>query len=290
MAFERRIAFGNTGLQVSRIALGSSYGLSDVEVERAYERGINFLFWGSRRRSSFGRGVKRLAQRHRDGMVIAVQSYSRSRVLLGCTTDSALRALGVDHVDLLGLAWWNDVPPERILEGAFRLKEQGKASHIIISCHHRPSFKAMLDAQITMGVKPLEAIMVRYNAAHPGAEADVFPQLGPGRPGVLGFTATRWGTLLDEKLVLCANVREKVPTASDCYRFTLSHPCVHASLAGPRDGKELEAAFDALEKGPLSKEEAAWMRRVGRVVRDGPGNKLKRLDALASPRDMGPAG
>lgn len=286
MAFERRIAFGDTGLAVSRIALGSSYGVSDVDVERAYERGINFMFWGSRRRSSFGRGVKRLAAKHREDLVIAVQSYSRSRALLGCTTDSALRALGVDHVDLLGLAWWNDVPPERILEGALKLREQGKAKHIFISCHHRPSFKAMLDAEVAMGVRPIDAIMVRYNAAHPGAEQDVFPFLGAPRPGVLGFTATRWGTLLQEKLVPKG---ERVPTASDCYRFTLSHPSVHVSLAGPRDGQELEAAFDALAKGPLSKDEAAWMRRVGKAIKDGPGNKLAAIDRLASPRDLGPA-
>ncbi len=291
MGFPHRVTFGSTGLSVSKIALGSSYGLPDVEVERAFERGLNFFFWGSRRRASFGKGVKRLAETHRDEMVIAIQSYSRAAALVGCSTDRALRALGVDHVDLLCLAWWNDVPPERILEAARRQQELGKARHVMISCHHRPSFEALLRTEIAGHAKdgtdarvhPFGAIMVRYNAAHPGAEQDVFPHLhAPARApvGVLGFTSTRWGTLLDPKLTPAG---EQVPRAADCYRFTLGHPDVHASLAGPRDGAELEAVFEALDKGPLSEDENAWMRRVGKVVRDGPGDKLKAVDRLVSP-------
>ncbi|QUV85496.1 hypothetical protein [Chloracidobacterium aggregatum] len=41
------VPLGSTGLQVSRIGLGSSYGIGAREVEAAYERGINYLYWGS---------------------------------------------------------------------------------------------------------------------------------------------------------------------------------------------------------------------------------------------------
>jgi predicted aldo/keto reductase-like oxidoreductase len=130
----------------------------------------------------------------------------------------------------------------------------------MISCHHRPSFPKMI---ATPG---LEAIMVRYNAAHPGAEQDVFaqPAFAEGNPGVLAFTATRWGSLLDPKLVPDG---EPVPRASDCYRFALSNPNVHATLAGPKNGAELDEAMAALDRGPLTEDELAWMRRVGKAVR-----------------------
>ena len=41
------VPLGSTGLQVSRIGLGSSYGIGAREVEAACERGINDLAWGS---------------------------------------------------------------------------------------------------------------------------------------------------------------------------------------------------------------------------------------------------
>ena len=49
--FHQRIGLGRTGLQVSRIGLGSSYGVGADAVQEAYEeRGVNYLYWGSIRR------------------------------------------------------------------------------------------------------------------------------------------------------------------------------------------------------------------------------------------------
>ena len=46
-----------------------------------------------------------------------------------------------------------------------------------------------------------DLFMVRYNAAHRGAEREAFPALPapPERPGICAYTSTRWGTLLDPK-------------------------------------------------------------------------------------------
>jgi aryl-alcohol dehydrogenase-like predicted oxidoreductase len=256
--FERRVRFGKTGLSVSRLGIGSSYGVSGADLERAYDRGVNFFFWGALRRRDFGRGVARLAARDREGVVIAVQSYTRVAALMRPSLECALRTLRTDHVDLLGLGWWNDLPPARILDAARRLVDEGKVKHLVISSHHRPSFVPM------MATSGIDGIMVRYNAAHPGAESEVFPHLAPHDPAVLAFTATRWGSLLDPKLVPDG---EAVPRARDCYRFALSSPHVHATLAGPKNGAELDEALLAIEDGPLDADEAAWMRRVGAVVR-----------------------
>jgi aryl-alcohol dehydrogenase-like predicted oxidoreductase len=253
-------SFGATGLRVSRIGLGSSYGLPAREVERAFERGVNFFFWGLIRRPGFGEGVTNVARRRREDAVVAVQSYTRAAVLMRPSLEIALRRLKLDYVDLLTLGWWNAPPPRRILDAALALKDSGKVRHLAISCHNRPAFAEMVKDP-AYGV-----IMVRYNASHPGAEEEVFSGLGAERPGVLAFTATRWGTLLRPALTPPG---EKTPGGSDCYRFALTHPAVDACLAGVKDGAELDEAMRALDRGAMSAEELAWMKRVGAAVKRG---------------------
>ncbi len=253
-----RVTFGKTGLSVSPLGIGSSYGVGGADLERAHERGINFFFWGLRRRSDYGRGLARIAARDRSGVVIAAQSYTRVASLMRPSLECVLRSLGTDHVDLLGLGWWDDMPPERILDAARALVADGKVRHLVISSHHRPAFLPM------MATAGIDGIMIRYNAAHPGAETEVFPHLAAHDPGVLAFTATRWGSLVDPALV---PEGEPPPRASDCYRFVLSSPFVHASLVGPKDASELDEALAALDRGPLDADEMAWMRRVGAHVR-----------------------
>ena len=106
----------------------------------------------------------------------------------------------------------------------------------------------------------------------------------PRRPGVVAFTATRWGSLLDPRLV---PEGERTPGASDCYRFALSHPQVDVCLSGPRDAAQLDEALRAVELGPLDDAEMAWMRRVGAGVRAATkrqprGGLMKLADRIAS--------
>ena len=95
-------------------------------------------------------------------------------------------------------------------------------------------------------------------------EKDVFPHLGERPPGVIAYTATRWGALVKPELTPAG---EPTPRGSDCYRFALTHPKVDAVLIGPRDGAELDEAMAALDRGPMSDDELAWMKRVGAHIR-----------------------
>lgn len=278
-AFGER-TLGRTGRRVSALGLGSSYGLSGKDVERAFDRGVSFFLWGSRRRGDFGDGLRQVARKDRERATIAIQTYARAAWTMPGSVDRALRALGTDYVDVLGLAWWGSLPPERIVERALTLQAKGKVRSLMVSCHARPMFESFL------GDGRYDALMVRYNAAHPGAERDVFPHLaGSARPpGIVAFTATRWGTLLDPRYTPSTEPR---PGAGDCYRFDLSNPAVDVCLSGPRDGRELDEALAAVDQGPMTEDEIAWMRRVGAHVRAGTqrqprGSAMALLDWLAS--------
>jgi predicted aldo/keto reductase-like oxidoreductase len=74
------------------------------------------------------------------------------------------------------------------------------------------------------------------------------------------YTTTRWGNLCDPSKTPTG---ERTPTGTDCYRFAISHPQVDLCLAGPNDAEQMKQALEALEAGPMSEDELAWMRRVG---------------------------
>jgi aryl-alcohol dehydrogenase-like predicted oxidoreductase len=149
-------------------------------------------------------------------------------------------------------------PPERLVESAVRLRERGVVRRIVVSCHERAAFAAHF------ANRAFDGVMARYNAAHVGAERDVFPlALACGMP-LVAYTATRWGSLVGPS---AAPQGERAPSGADCYRFALAHPAVTACLAGPKDARELDGVLEALASPPMSDEELAWMRRAGALVR-----------------------
>jgi aryl-alcohol dehydrogenase-like predicted oxidoreductase len=249
---------GRTGLQAGRLGMASAYGVPAVAVERAFERGVNYLYWGSFRRGTFGQALRNLKPQ-RDRMVLVLQSYSRIARLLSLSIEKALRQLTFDHADVLLLGLWNHDPPPRILDAALALQKRGLVRHIAVSTHNRP-LASELAAEHGIGV-----VHLRYNAVHRGAEQQVFPRVAdqPDRPAIVTFTATSWRQLLDPKRVPKG---ERTPSAMDCYRFVLSNPAVDVCLTGPSTGKHVEDALGAIELGPMSEDELTWMRRVGDFI------------------------
>lgn len=259
-AFDRPGAFGETGLVLSRLGIGSSFTGDSRFIEEAVERGVNYLYWGSIRRPAFGRAIRQLARRRRDSLVLTVQTYSRVAALMAPSVEIALRRARVDHFDFLLLGMWNQPPWPRLVDAALRLREQGKVRHLMLSTHNRPSLVGHFQA-FEAGSSPFAAFMLRYNAVHRGAERDVFPFLPASRrPGIITYTTTRWGDLLDPRKMPPG---ESPPRARDCYRFALSHPEVDTVLCGPADREQMLEALASLEAGPLDENELARLRRIG---------------------------
>jgi predicted aldo/keto reductase-like oxidoreductase len=261
--FSQPAAFGQTGLVLSRLGIGSSFTGDPRFIEEAVEQGVNYLYWGSIRRPAFGRAIRNVARRRRASVVLTVQSYSRVAALLAPSVELALRRAGVDYFDFLLLGMWNQPPWQRLVDAALRLREQGKVRHLMLSTHNRPSLVGHFEA-FEAGNSPFEAFMLRYNAVHRGAERDVFPYLPKSRrPGIITYTTTRWGHLLDPKKMPPG---ETPPPARDCYRFALSHPDVNTVLCGPADREQMQEALAALAAGPLDDGELARMRRIGDYI------------------------
>ncbi|AKT38979.1 aldo/keto reductase [Chondromyces crocatus] len=253
------VRLGRSDIQACPLGLAAGYGISGRDVERAFERGVNLMYWGSTRTSDFGEAIKRIAARDRERLALVIQTYERRPSKIGRSLEKALRTLALDHTDILLLGWWNLPPGEALLDAAAEQVRLGRARSVMVSCHHRPTFPILArDARV-------DHLMIRYNAAHPGADQDVFPHLPTSRPGVIAYTATSWGQLLDRAIVPAG---EPPPTGSDCYRFVLSNPNIDACYAGAKNAEQLDEALRALDRGPMTEEELAWIRRVGVSARD----------------------
>ena len=254
--FPRR-PLGRTGIEVGPLGLGSSFGIGGADVEWAFDQGVNYLYWGSIRTKPFGDALRHLAATRRDELVLVVQSYMRFGLGLKLSFERALRRLKAEYADVLLLGMWDKPVPRRILDAARHLVEQGKARHIAVSVHRRTVAGRHLAGEL----EGADILHVRYNAAHRGAETDVFPHAAPApadRHGIVAFTATRWGTLLQP-----LPDAGPPPTAGDCYRFALTRPEVDVCLAGPRVRRDIRSALDAIAKGPMDEEELARMRAFG---------------------------
>lgn len=246
------------GKRIFRLGLAANYGIDEGGVRAAMDRGVNLFLW-TMRSGGLGNPLREALRQRRDS--VAVVGFAQAGwfgwgVRRGA--EKLLRELGTDHLDVYLLGWlgvgsaWTSATERELVH----LRESGKVRALGVSIHDRPRAGGLAASS------PLDLLMIRYNAAHPGAERDIFPHVQGGRPSVLAYTATAWRRLLKRP----KGWDGPAMTAGDCYRFQLSSPHVDIALTGPKSRAEVEANLDALAKGPLTAEEQAWMRDFGRAV------------------------
>jgi aryl-alcohol dehydrogenase-like predicted oxidoreductase len=247
------------GKSVLRLGLTFNFGIDETDLAVALERGVNYLFWNRLKGGPLQAAVRQALARDRDRLVFAAGpglAFRGGGVRRG--VERLLRAFGTDYIDILHFYWLSRLSAwtESTLDEVAKLKAEGKIRAFGISIHDRPRAGSLAeDAR-------LDHLMIRYNAAHPGAEKDIFPHFAKRRPTVAAYTATSWRRLLRAP----KGWEGPAATAGDCYRFCLSSDFVDVVLMGPGSRAQLEENLAALEKGPLSPDEDRRMRELGRAV------------------------
>jgi len=261
--FLAKHSLGQTGMRSMKLGIGSTFDPPASVVEEAFDRGINYLYWGSVRQPAFALAMRNLARQHRDELILTVQSYSQDPGSIEGEVEEALKSAGLTHFDFLLLGNRMEAPDEAYVEVFENLRERSLVRFMSLSSHNRPLMPKLLSAY-QQGRSPYELLMLRYNAVHRGAEKDVFPFVPEDRkPWIAIYTATRWGHLLDPEKMPPG---EKPLSARDCYRFSLSHPAVDMVICGPANRAQMDEAISALECGPLLPEERERIERIGAYI------------------------
>jgi 1-deoxyxylulose-5-phosphate synthase len=213
---------GTTGLQVSRICLGTmSFGNSEewmVEIDkarpivkRALELGVNF--YDTANVYSNGRSeeiVGELLKDHRDGVVIATKvrlkvgggpnSEGLSRYHLMGQVKKSLRRLRTDRIDLYQTHRWDySSPIEETLLTLNDLVRQGLVNYIGTSSMFAWQFAKALAASDLLGIARFVSMQNHYNLCYREEEREMIPfckdqgiALIPWSPLARGFLTGRY--------------------------------------------------------------------------------------------------
>jgi aryl-alcohol dehydrogenase-like predicted oxidoreductase len=252
---------GRTEWPVFRLGLSTSYWPGKKTVYRALDEGMNFFFGFGIDYQLIG-ALRDLFRSRRKEMLLATGAYNLiyGHTDLRKTLEKRLRQFGTDYIDLfmfLGIMKPKEFP-DAVREELIRLRDEGKVRAIGITTHNRKLAGELAEKG------DLDVLMIRYNAAHPGAESDIFPHVARHNTGVVAYTATRWTALLRRPKGWPKE--ERIPTPGMAYRFVLSNPAVHVCMTAPRSLKQLEENLAAVKEGPLSEEEMRFMRQFGEAV------------------------
>lgn len=252
--------------------------LSPDDVSCAVERGVNYLNWCGRE-DGLSRFVRESRSVRRD-IVVAVQFKARTRDEADRELDRIAEILG-GPADILTLyyvesneEWDRIVGPAGSWNVLAERRRTRRLAMIGVTTHQRP-LAAKWAGQVSLDGEPrLDLLMVRYNAAHRGAEREVFPATEALGTPVVCFTGLRWGALLEPASIRTGSCEESgwAPSPAECYRFCLSNAAVSVMLTAPKTRAELEESLGLLDDWrAMDDEDAARMRAHGDRIRAAAG-------------------
>jgi predicted aldo/keto reductase-like oxidoreductase len=264
-------AFGKSVCRLGLASRGDRPPLSPDDVLHAIERGVNFLNWPGEADSPGGADVlsdaiAALGPR-RESIAVCVQFGARTASDAAEELRSILSILRTDYIDVLtfyyverAAEWCALTAPGSALAYGQAAKREGVVRSLGVTSHQRPLAAEMARSGL------LDALMIRYNAAHRGAEREVFPTTDAIGMPVIAYTGLRWGALLRSTPDDPPGFR--VPRAPDWYRFMLQCDSVTVALAAPSSRAELDEDLEVLQAtGPLDAEEYTRLVEHGERVR-----------------------
>jgi predicted aldo/keto reductase-like oxidoreductase len=254
------------GKPVCRLGLASRGDTRPTpeDVRLALDRGVNFLNWCGTE-DGMSRAIAELGDR-REQVIVCVQFEARTAAQAEPEFASILQVLNIDYVDVLTFYYveerseWEEIAgPDGALEYCRRAQQEGRVRTLGLTTHQRPLAAAIAQSGA------LDCLMIRYNAAHRGAETEVFPLTIARQVPIIAYTALRWGALLsptpDDPPEFA------VPPPPQWYRWVLQSPAVTVALMAPQDRRELEEDLTVLEATePLCAEEFKRLASHGRRV------------------------
>lgn len=239
------------------VATRGNTTLAVDDVHHAIERGVRYFNWCGKP-DGLSRAVAEIGAR-RPGLVLAAQLKARSADEAEREMDRILEETRSERLEVGTLyyveserEWRELVQPGGAWEAFAGRREQGQLRLLGITSHQRALAASWAAERAPDGSPRLDMLMVRYNAAHVGAERDVFPVASRLGVPVVTFTALRWRDLLAPTPNDPPGFRP--PTAAECYRFCLGHPGVSVVLAAPNGRAELEEDLAGLDSGSLLEE------------------------------------
>jgi hypothetical protein len=254
-ALSDRLPLGSRGLEVSPFCLG----LVDEPgvVVEAFDAGINFFFvtadmhWPLYEPAR--RGLAALFARGggvRDQVVVAAVAYVTQPEFCTAPFRELLEAVpGLGRVDLLvaGGVYLHDFLPryrvycEHLARGRFGARALGA------TLHDRAA------APVLGGGGMVDFLAVRYNAVHRGAEAEIFPTVGPDASALLYAFKTTSGALTGTQIeALGLDPDHWRPRHTDHYRYVLSAPSLDGILCALRRPAHVRELAEAMARGPLT--------------------------------------
>jgi hypothetical protein len=242
---------GPEQLAVAPLGISGHYGLSVPGFVRAYEAGVNLMFWEPNYRS-MTEFFSRLGPADRGSIHLLAGTFEADGPQIERDAARMLRALQVERIAVFLLFWvqsWQRVTSD-VRAALERLKAAGKIAAYGLSTHSRSLAVEAIDA----GWDP---VMIRHSAAHRGAEVQVFPRAVEFGTSLITFSNTCYGRLLEPHDGMAP------PSASDCYRYAMMQSGVRACLSAPASLAQLEENLKALHDPALPEERRAYLQAFG---------------------------
>jgi len=235
----QHVRFGPTGLQVSRLCLGTmTYGLQCDEktslaiLDAASEQGITFLDTADvyplgggtdiagRTEEIVGKWLKGkrekfiLATKCSGKMGSAPWQQGTSRKHVMNAIDASLKRLGTDYVDLYQVHHFDpNTPVDETVEAFDTVVKSGKARYVGVSNYHAYRVARSLGRSEALGLAKLVSVQPRYNLLFRQIERELLPLCEEERLAVIPYNPLAGGLLTGK--------HKRATPPPDGSRFTL---------------------------------------------------------------------